>query len=420
MLCLQYLAPIAFGLFSLASAADNSSTTVPIPPSLDPWYTAPQGWKCKPAGTPLRVRPAPGNISAVVNGAASAYNVMYRTSNSHYEPSWAVTTLLVPQTPNPKALLSYQIAYDTHYLDDSPSYTIYTGLTTDAMAWELILASGLFINLPDYEGPTCSFGAGITSGLATIDSIRALLSLSDELGLAADAQYAMWGYSGGALASQWAAELQEAYAPEMNFAGMAIGGVPINATSVIRDLSGTPPAGLAFSAIWGLTSQYPGSWDELLKRMKTEGPMNVTGWTEAVKKSVTETAAIFANQDLSEYFTNGFDFLSETLFSTIFYRDGTLGHSGTPKMPVYAYKAIQDEINPIAELDEVIDQYCLDGANILYERNTIGDHAAEGLNGAYPALFWLQSVFAGTYGSTYNTTGCTIRNVTTSYSDFSA
>jgi hypothetical protein len=48
----------------------------------------------------------------------------------------------------------------------------------------------------------------------------------------------MWGYSGGSLATEWAAELQPTYAPELNFAGAALGGLVPNITSVLKTING--------------------------------------------------------------------------------------------------------------------------------------------------------------------------------------
>lgn len=71
-----------------------------------------------------------------------------------------------------------------------------------------MVASGQYLNLPDYEGVNASFGAGVTSGHAAIDSIRAALSFGGERGMPASTKYTMWGYLGGAFAIEWAAELQ--------------------------------------------------------------------------------------------------------------------------------------------------------------------------------------------------------------------
>lgn len=94
----------------------------------------------------------------------------------------------------------------------------------------------------------------MVSGHSTIDSIRAAFHANSTLGwhIAADARYAMWGYSGGALASEWAAELQVQYAPEMNFSGAALGGLTPNVTSVLFSINGGVGVGLAPVSLCGL------------------------------------------------------------------------------------------------------------------------------------------------------------------------
>ena len=99
------------------SLANN--LTVPPPPSKDPFYTAPLGYEKAAPGAVLRVRSVQGLATLIANCSA-AYNILYRTTDSNYEPSWAVTTLLVPQTSiansstnsstlaSGSALLSYQ------------------------------------------------------------------------------------------------------------------------------------------------------------------------------------------------------------------------------------------------------------------------------------------------------------------------
>lgn len=100
-------------------------------------------------------------------------------------------------------------SYDSAFLDASPSYALYSSdASSNLEDISTGLANGWFVNVPDYEGPLASFTAGVLSGHSTIDSIRAAFNAKHILGLAKDARYAMWGYSGGALASEWAAELQ--------------------------------------------------------------------------------------------------------------------------------------------------------------------------------------------------------------------
>jgi hypothetical protein len=93
----------------------------PLPPSKDPFYTAPPGYESAAQGAVLRIRLAPGLAAGIAN-CSGAYNILYRTTDSNYEPAWAVTTLLVPQsmsahftanntTVSPgSVLLSYQVS----------------------------------------------------------------------------------------------------------------------------------------------------------------------------------------------------------------------------------------------------------------------------------------------------------------------
>jgi hypothetical protein len=65
------------------------------------------------------------------------------------------------------------------------------------------------------------------------------------------------GYSGGALASQWANEVQSTYAPELKFAGVAAGGVPADIEYVARRIDGGVFAGIYIGAAVGLSRAYP-------------------------------------------------------------------------------------------------------------------------------------------------------------------
>jgi len=145
----NYLLPLTTLLLpgAYASPASYPAPNHAIPPSKDPWYTAPGGFEATPPGTVLRIRTDPSNITAVVPEAAAAYNILFRTTDTRYRPSWAVTTLLLPKNPvgggdggkgNGKgdgraALLSYQIPYNTADVDGSPSYLLSAALAQSGL-----------------------------------------------------------------------------------------------------------------------------------------------------------------------------------------------------------------------------------------------------------------------------------------------
>jgi hypothetical protein len=85
-----------------------------------------------------------------------------------------------------------------------------------------------------------------------------------------------------------------------------------------------------------------------------------------------------------------------------------MGYHGTPVMPIYAYKAIADELSPVADTDALVARYCGVGANIVYERNTVGGHLADFFNGLPAMMNFLGEVLEGSYQHV----GCTVRNVT--------
>ena len=259
LLFASFLSPFTFALPALAPRQSAA-----IPPSKDPFYTAPPGFEDAAPGTVLRFRLAPGNTTIAIVNSSMAYSILYRTTDSHYQPSWAVTTLYVPlpasqQSVTPiaangtgNALLSYQFPYDSPDLDASPSYAFLSAPPSEISA---ALGKGWFVNSPDYEGPKAAFVAGVNTGHAVIDSIRAVQSVATAqptIKLSPNATVALWGYSGGALASEWAAELAVQYAPELSISGAALGGLPANATTIFDLINGSPFAGLIPSALVGL------------------------------------------------------------------------------------------------------------------------------------------------------------------------
>ena len=400
-------------------------SSVPLPPSQDPFYTGPAAYESKPPGTILRIRPAPGNLTTLTANCSAVYNILYRTTDSQYRPSWAMTTLFVPSNSSAgasnksgglHALLSYQIPYNTADVDFSPSFALYTQISsfTDIPA---ALGQGWYVSVPDFEGPRASFALGIQEGHATLDSVRAALS-SHIGGLTHEnTRYAMWGYSGGSIASEWAAELQPQYAPELTFSGAALGGVVSNFTSVMRTTPGTIWAGLLPPSILGLVSQDTEAQNWLISQLKTSGPYNRTGFLAVTKMSYNEEVVVYANQSIfTDYFVDGAAVLNHPSIRHIINNNGVMGYHGIPQMPLFVYKAIRDEITPIADTDLLVSRYCELGVDIIYSRNRIGGHLADYTNGDLPAFEWLATVLDGTYQAP-PAGGCIIRDVSWNVTD---
>ncbi|KAI2629248.1 LIP-domain-containing protein [Hypomontagnella submonticulosa] len=318
-------------------------------PSRDSWYTAPPDFEVSTPGTILRARTVPGG-PAILSNASAVYHILYRTTGSRYQPTWAVTTLLIPKKPfvspsGHNALLSYQIAYNTPNIDFGPSYRIFQparensyGIPTDHKKVDVMLDRGWFINIPDFEGPQAAFSATVLAGHATLDAIRAVLSLIRTPGIllpnsANKFKYAMWGYSGGSLASEKAAELQVQYAPELSagFVGAALGGLVSNLGAVFGVTNKTAYTGNLVLILLGIMNEYPEVDAYIRSRLKTDGPHNAAAFLKGREMDSLLAFNAYGGQDLYDYFVGGRADLEESeALRRIKKVEWMLGYHGVP------------------------------------------------------------------------------------------
>lgn len=82
-----------------------------------------------------------------------------------------------------------------------------------------------------------------------------------------------------------------------------------------------------------------------------------------------------------------------------------MGTHGTPNMPIFAYKAVADEISPIADTDKLVQQFCDAGVSITYVRDSFGEHFTQAASSVGDILNFLTARFNGV-----PITGCEVRN----------
>lgn len=266
------------------------------------------------------------------------------------------------------------------------------------------LNNGWYVMSPDYEGLKGQYGAGDQAGHAILDAVRATLAVGPNLGLSSTARYALWGYSGGSLATEWAVELAASYAPELSFAGTAFGGTTPNVTNVLLTINDTPYSGDAFSGTRGLMNAYPDFAEYIDKHLfadTKEEFYNISG-------SCLDIVGVEgANKDFFSYLINGENFLYDPVPHDTM-ELAQQGNNGPPKMPMFIYKATRDEFSPVGDTDALVQKYCDGGSTITYQRNLNGEHFADfSLGGAY-AFQWLSDRLDG---KSMNTTGCSITTV---------
>jgi Secretory lipase len=227
-------AAFTLALLLLAAFAPAARAAVPTPEE-DPFYayTGKKSLANIKPGAVLKTRP----LSWHVTGLALPVDVvqlLYRSTGEIGQPTVNVTSVLLPPGGSrPANVVAYQSFYDSLNPDDEPSYAISGGTTfggaipdVESALFAPELLSGNAIVIADTEGENADFAAGPEYGINTLDSLRAALA-SPATGIPATAKVAMIGYSGGAIATEWAAELAPSYARSLTkrLVGASFGGV---------------------------------------------------------------------------------------------------------------------------------------------------------------------------------------------------
>ncbi|KAF9889374.1 hypothetical protein FE257_007484 [Aspergillus nanangensis] len=386
-------------------------TADPLLPSQDAWYDQPEDIASYAPGDLIRFRQIPADLQPFFSipvevTTKAAYQYLFRTTDSLGDPVAAVVTLLEPHNSDPTKLVGYQAPYDSASLDCSPSYTVQartdnalvgfplpkTNTSIDIPFIGAALNRGWWVLTTDYEGLEAQFTVGLQSGHATLDSMRVVLREGPKVGLSTDPRYALWGYSGGALASGWAAELQPTYAPELDFAGVAIGGLTPNVSSVLQTINKGANTGLAFSGIYGQAKAFQNLSDWLDQNLL---PEKADKFWAAANGCLSEAKEVGSDEDMYSYFAKGEASFYDPEPQSIFKWSGQMGIRDTPTMPLFVYKAVADEISPVEDTDTLVKQYCAQGARIEYHRDWVGVHLTEAIAGSASAMHWISERLNG-------------------------
>ncbi|MEV7418969.1 lipase family protein [Streptomyces sp. NPDC089919] len=194
-----------------------------------------------------------------------AVQLLYRTTDAQGRPAANVTTVVHSPGGDGSKAVSYQSFYDSLDPQDGPSRAIagdvsLGGLIPNAESLLLapLLLQGYDLVIPDTEGQSANFAAGPEYGTNTLDSIRAA-SNSSATRLDSDTAVGMIGYSGGAIATNWAAALAPDYAPDVNrrLVGYAEGGLLVDPAHNLKYVDGSLAwSGVIPMAVIGVARSY--------------------------------------------------------------------------------------------------------------------------------------------------------------------
>lgn len=227
----------------------------------------------------------------------------------------------------------------------------------------------------DHLGPLSAYGTPRLAGQITLDGVRAALSFAP-LGLDASTPVGLWGYSGGANATAWAAALQKSYAPELSLTAIATGGTPADGIGIARKVDEDPVTNAGFfslvlSAIAGTNRSYPGLITPILNAKglaALESQKNGCG-------GGTSDGSPEPTGRLADYTTVA-DPLSAPNLKPILPLITLPLAGSTPVSDVFVYHSIVDELIPVEGADRMVAAWCQDGAHVSYFRGVAGEHVA--------------------------------------------
>jgi hypothetical protein len=385
-----------------SSAPHEVAAGRPLPPCDDPFYQPPEGFETTAPGTVLQSREVRLAFLGIVPQAVVAVQLLYRTTDLNGAPQATVTTVIRPACAEPDPtgpVVSYQCAIDALASTGFPSYLLRRHAKLAKVfggppAWEYVpmacaLSKGWRVLVPDHGGARGSWTAPREPGYCVLDGIRAAQNF-ERAGIAPSAPVVLWGYSGGGLASGWAAELWASYAPELNVVGAVLGAPVGDPGEIFRDLDGSLYAGLPYLALASLIREYPGLQRIVQTHTNASGQSLLTkleGMTmiSALARCCLRKANRYLDRPLN-------DILAMPEVAELF-DELRLGRTA-PAMPLLVLQAINDQFISVRHIDVLVDRYQAHGAQVSYLRDRLSEHAL-----LYPisiptALRWISDRFA--------------------------
>lgn len=393
------------------------SSAHPLLPSQDPFYLPPNGFQALPAGAVVRCRRVDLALFGRIRQRVNAWQLLYRTNNMRLEPEVSVTTVILPANARPlrpNRLLAYQCAIDAVTDRCFPSYALQQGSralgAVPQFEWLLIahaIEQGWAVSVADHGGPDGCFVAPREPGYRVLDGVRAALSF-DPLGMDSDTPVAIWGYSGGGMASSWVAEMAPTYAPEIGIAAAVLGAPVSDPGQLALQLNGTKFAGLSSIGIASLQRCYPGLNESISTHINVEGQQILAA---AGQLDTLRAGARFADKNFDDHCDISLDALMALPEIIEVFSDVRLGQH-VPACPILVLHPQHDQIIDVNDVDAHVERYRAGGGQVSYVRDRCSEHISLMLLSAPLALNWLKGRCQGQAAAPSRTT--TVRSLTLS------
>lgn len=355
------------------------------PPGDDSFYDQPDDLGSYPPGQVIDYRPVDLRLLRRVLDI-DAWQITFRTTTSAGTPAAGVATAMRSRNRTHEKkprLLAYQPAIDSLGPAGDPSYTLRRGDHLELPVMLLAVRRGWVVLSVDWTGPQHSFVDLALAARFVLDGIRAALSF-EPAGLDSAVPVGLWGYSGGALATLFAAEQHPQYAPELNVVAAAAGGAGVDMTSSPEMFeAGNLLSGIPFGASIAASRTFPDF--DLDNHLTPQGHAMVAA---AQDMTMEQLALSFPFLRMSSILT--VPSITELPGARECFEATRCGQA-TPTTAMFIYHAIHDQAPDIADVDKLVDKYRSEDVDVTYRRYRLGEHLIVMFRALPAALRFLSS-----------------------------
>lgn len=361
------------------------------PPRDDPFYDQPDNLGSYALGALIDSRPVEIRLFRR-RLKVDAWHLKFRTTASDGIPVAGVATLMLPRRPpngREQSLLAYQPAIDSLGPTGNPSYTLRRGDHLELPVMLLALRRGWVVLVVDWTGPRHSFVDLAGAARFVLDGIRAGVSF-DPARMGPTTPVALWGYSGGALATLFAAEEHPQYAPELNIVGAAAGGGGVDITSSPEMFeAGNLLSGIPFGACIAASRTFPDF--DLHGHLTAHGRAMVAA---ADEMTMEQLAMSFPFVRMSSILT--VPTVSDLPGARAAFEATRCGQA-TPATAMFLYHAIHDQATSVADVDKLVEKYRSEGVDVTYRGYRFGGHMIVMFRAVPTVLRFLAQRFRGSH-----------------------
>lgn len=336
----------------------------------------------------------------------TAVQLLYRSTGVSGQPTTNVTSVILPaDNSGPTRAVSLQTAYDSLNCMDEPSVTIWnqggiSGVTN-------LHNAGYTVIVTDTEGQHAHMTEGHEYGMNTLDGIRAAIN-SPLTELTTTTPVALMGYSGGAWATEWAAQLAPTYAPDINsqLVGAAIGGVPVDAAHIARYLSGSANFSAELpAALIGLTRAFDFDITPYLSPKGLEMYHSLQG------ASLADAMSMYGSVTIAEMFKPAYSNANSIPGYTAIINQENLGLVPPATIPLYIVQGNSgwidgtqpgpegigkgDGATVTGDVRTLARQACAAGTPVSYHQLDYLDHLMAAVPWSFGARSWIKDRFNG-------------------------